>query len=220
VTAFLTREGVRLLYPLPGDRARLYVQVRSGEFNSIKRRGIDEWIAELLEAAPGLRRVAQPLRASAAHVQLLSAWRLSAESWTRPGLALLGDAAHCVHPMAGQGMNAAIGDAWALTRALGEAAPLDAAGVDAALERYERERRPRLEYVSRLSHNLARVFTDTSPLARRLYGRMLRVNSANRRLQYILTYNVSGLGVRRFTRRDRLYQFGILSDPRAGEAGL
>lgn len=222
VSAFLTPAGLRLLYPLPGRRARLYVQLRPDEFRAIKQRGIASWIEALVATTPGLQHVASQLLASAGRTQVLPAWRFCAPVWTVPGLALVGDAAHCVHPMAGQGMNAAIADAWLLSEYIREAGegPLTPSLVGAALARYEQGRRPQLEFIIRLSHSLSVLFTDTSPLARLIGQRVLRSNRFNRRLQYLLTYNMSGLGVRRFTWMDRIYQFGILPDPRASHIGL
>ena len=222
ITALLTRDGLRLLYPMPHGRARLYVQLPPGGYASVKR-GMTAWLDELIERTPALAPVAAALRASSDGAQLLPAWRMHADAWCAPGLALVGDAAHCVHPMAAQGMNATIGDARALADALAAVSrgrSLDAGALDTALASYERERSDHLLYIARLSHNLARLFTDTSAASRLLYRRMLSRNLDNRRLQYVLTYNVSGLGVRRFTLRDRVYQFGLMRDPRAAELTL
>lgn len=214
VSAYLTRRGLRIVFPMPGARARLYVQVPAGEFRRIGRGGLAGWADGVLDSAPGLRVVAAPLRAGLASVQVMSAWRFVADSWTRPGLGLLGDAAHCVHPMAAQGMNAAIADAWTLGQQLAGPGPLGPDVADDALRRYEAVRRPQLEYVSRLSHNLATLFTATSWHVRLIGDHVLRSNKYNRRLQHFLTLNMSGLGVHRFGFLDRLHQFG-LPDPRA-----
>ena len=64
--------------------------------------------------------------------------------------ALVGDAAHGVHPIAGQGLNLGLRDVAALTEVVADTARL---GLDvgslAALERYERWRRLELDAVGR-----------------------------------------------------------------------
>src|SRR5690606_26564510 len=65
-----------------------------------------------------------------------------AESLTGPRTALIGDAAHAVHPVAGQGLNMGLKDAAALAEVLAEAARLgEDIGGAAVLERYARWRR-------------------------------------------------------------------------------
>jgi ubiquinone biosynthesis monooxygenase Coq6 len=70
-----------------------------------------------------------------------------ANSYVRPRLALVGDAAHTIHPLAGQNLNLGLGDADALVASIVKGA---AAGQDpgslAVLRRYEAER---------AGHNLA-----------------------------------------------------------------
>jgi len=65
-----------------------------------------------------------------------------ARRFVAPRLALVGDAAHTVHPIAGQGLNLAFRDAAALAEVVADAARLGLdLGDGGALERYERWRR-------------------------------------------------------------------------------
>jgi 2-octaprenyl-6-methoxyphenol hydroxylase len=65
-----------------------------------------------------------------------------ARSFVAPRLALVGDAAHSVHPIAGQGLNLAIRDVAALVECVADAANAGGdTGATGVLERYERWRR-------------------------------------------------------------------------------
>ncbi|MCY4181779.1 MAG: 2-octaprenyl-6-methoxyphenyl hydroxylase [Gammaproteobacteria bacterium] len=96
-----------LVWTLPAESAREYC-------------GLPE--AELLprlqkEFGPGMGRVAGIGRRSCFPLRLI---RPSEQA--RPGLVLLGNAAHTLHPVAGQGFNLALRDCVALAEVLGEAA--------------------------------------------------------------------------------------------------
>jgi 2-octaprenyl-6-methoxyphenol hydroxylase len=65
-----------------------------------------------------------------------------AEALTAPRIALIGDAAHGVHPVAGQGLNMGLKDAAALAEVLAEAIRLgEDIGSETVLDRYARWRR-------------------------------------------------------------------------------
>lgn len=219
VSAYLTDQGLRLVYPLPAvdgtPRCRLYVQVRPDELRGGMLTELDRWSDRLLAAMPGLAPLAQALHQGLPTRQVLAVHRLRAARLAGPGLALAGEAAHAVHPMAAQGMSSSLADAVALAASVAAAGGLDPGAVDTALRAYHRARRTRLDHIATVSHNAARMLTATDGLARRLGRRLLRNTATNPRLLRITTGNLAGIGVRPLTPVDRLYQLGLLTDPAA-----
>ncbi|MEO1397981.1 MAG: ubiquinone biosynthesis hydroxylase [Pseudomonadota bacterium] len=89
-----------------------------------------------------------------------------ARSFVKPRFALVGDAAHGIHPIAGQGLNLGFKDAAALAQTIVEA---DRLGLDvgslAVLERYERWRRFDTVQMGVVTDVLNRLFSnDIGPL--------------------------------------------------------
>ncbi|MCH6160764.1 FAD-dependent oxidoreductase [Streptomyces marispadix] len=117
-SAYLTDRGLRLVYPLPGGRIRLYVQARPGELRGLDRAGFARWGADAVREVPALEPLADAVSTAADTRQLFPVGRFLAERLTAPGLALVGESAFAVHPMAAQGMNAAITSAAALAEQL------------------------------------------------------------------------------------------------------
>ncbi|MBO4207338.1 FAD-dependent oxidoreductase [Micromonospora echinofusca] len=218
VCAYLTDRGLRLVYPLPGGRSRVYVQIRPDDLRDGTMADLDGWCDGLLAEVPALGPLAGPLRDSLPTRQALTVHRLRAPRLTVPGLALVGEAAHAVHPMAAQGINSSLADAWTLGERIAAAGP-DPAGLDAALDDYQRTRLARLDHTATVSHNAARMLTTTGGLARLLGRRMMRHTAGNRRLLRLTAGNLAGVDLRPLRPVDRLYQFGLLTDRRADAVG-
>jgi 2-octaprenyl-6-methoxyphenol hydroxylase len=89
-----------------------------------------------------------------------------AERLTAPRLALIGDAAHGIHPIAGQGLNLGLKDAAALAQVLVDAARLgEDIGSAAVLERYAAWRRFDTVAVAAAMEGFTRLFSnDIAPI--------------------------------------------------------
>jgi len=80
--------------------------------------------------------------------------------------ALIGDAAHGIHPLAGQGVNLGFGDAEALAAVLAARGPVRDPGEPLLLERFARRRRAPVLAMQSVTDGLARLFATASPLVR------------------------------------------------------
>jgi len=83
--------------------------------------------------------------------------------YARPRAVLLGDAAHVVHPLAGQGLNLGLLDCAALSQVLGEAGGVENYGDYRYLRRYERWRRSENVIAAAALDGLERLFADSDP---------------------------------------------------------
>jgi len=94
-----------------------------------------------------------------------------AERFCAPRIALLGDAAHGVHPIAGQGLNLGLKGAAALAQTLVEAARLgEDIGAEAVLERYARWRRFDTAILSAGMDAFVHLFSNDNPAIRLARG--------------------------------------------------
>ncbi|MEP7182139.1 MAG: FAD-dependent monooxygenase [Betaproteobacteria bacterium] len=93
-------------------------------------------------------------------------------------LALVGDAAHGVHPLAGQGVNLGFGDAEALAAVLRERGPVADAGAPLLLARYARRRAEPVRTMQTVTDGLARLFGIAAPWIRS--ARNLGMTAVNR----------------------------------------
>lgn len=99
-------------------------------------------------------------------------------SLVAPGVALVGDAAHRVHPLAGQGLNLGLGDVEHLLRVLVEKPALASPGDETVLRRYRRARAEPVWAMRMATDGLHRLFsTDLPPV---VLGRNLGMSLVDR----------------------------------------
>ncbi len=89
--------------------------------------------------------------------------RYAPQQSPQPHTVLLGNAAQTLHPVAGQGFNLGLRDAWELAQEILNVAP-DALGMDAMLNAYRKQRRTDRGAGIRFTDGLVRLFSNDLPL--------------------------------------------------------
>ena len=155
--------GPFAILPLKGKRSSIVWTEQAGEAERIVALPDQEFHAEL-ERRFGLRlgdiKVAGPRLAYPLSLSM-------ARSFVGERLALIGDAAHVIHPIAGQGLNMGLRDVAALAEAVVDAARLGLDPGDAfVLERYQRWRRFDTVSMGVATDGLNRLFSNRSDVLR------------------------------------------------------
>jgi 2-octaprenylphenol hydroxylase len=138
-------DGTLAFLPLPDGRCSIVWSLPTARAEKLLVAPPAEFIGALEEDFDGalgrLELVSERLK--------FPLWRLSAEHYVSARVALVGDAAHVVHPLAGQGANLGLLDAAALADVL-EAGlrEREDLGAERILRRYERWRRSENELMS------------------------------------------------------------------------
>jgi len=148
--------------PLPGNRSSLVWTEASADAPRFLAMSQDELAAEI-EAAMGSTLGAVTLE------EKLSGFPLKlqiARDFIAPRLALIGDAAHVVHPIAGQGLNLGLKDVAALAEVVVDALRLGLdQGSPAVLGRYQAWRRLDTAAMAAMTDGLNRLFSnDIAPV--------------------------------------------------------
>lgn len=105
-----------------------------------------------------------------------AAWPLAralARSWCGPGWVLVGDTAHVVHPLAGQGLNLGLADVATLARVIAGREPWRGLGDEKLLRRYARERAAPTWAMLQVTDGLLNLFAHPSALLREARNRGL-----------------------------------------------
>ena len=152
----LTGNRASLVWTEKTDRAEALRTARPQVFEAHLRRRFGDFLGEIEVLGP---RFVYPLS-----LQL-------AEEMAAPRLVLMGDAAHGVHPIAGQGLNLGLKDAAALAEVLTDAIRLgEDIGSLVVLERYAAWRRFDNVMLAAATDVFVRLFSNDNPLVRFVRG--------------------------------------------------
>ena len=167
---WFTDEGVVALLPLPGAHVSLVwsapeelaVELAALSADQLAARVTERWLS-----ASGQSSAIGALTAvGAAHTFPLR--QIAVSRLIGPRLALVGDAAHVVHPLAGQGLNLGLQDTALLLEVVRAREAFRDPGDEAVLRRYERGRAEVLGLMRFTTDALAQLFAFDDPLVRRL----------------------------------------------------
>ena len=173
---WFTPEGILALLPLPDKRVSIVWSVSPERAEALLALSHEELCAQLAAASHdtlGPLQVITPPSAFALRV-------LNLAHITRPRLALVGDAAHNVHPLAGQGVNLGFRDARQLAEILRQDAGVHDCGDSHLLLRYEKARREDILSMQLTTDALKHLFVNANPLLRTL--RNFGLSATNRLL--------------------------------------
>jgi len=152
----LAERSFALVWSLPQERAAALMQLDAAAFEAELRGAGADLPAGLQLASP---RAAWPLA-------FASAFPVCGAGWV-----LVGDAAHVVHPLAGQGLNLGLGDAQVLADTLAAREPWRPLGDERLLRRFARARAWPVRSMSWLTDALVHGFASPHAWARELRNR-------------------------------------------------
>ena len=167
-------DGVLAYLPLPGDRISIVWSTsdeNADELCALPPERLCDRVAEAGKRALGRLELLTP--AAAFPLRLM---RVPQTVGSR--LALVGDAAHGIHPLSGHGINLGFQDAGELAKLLSGAPPWFDIGQERFLQRYQRARREETVLMQSATDGLRRLFRASSPGLRPL--RNVGLNLTNR----------------------------------------
>jgi 2-polyprenylphenol 6-hydroxylase len=157
-------DGVLAYLPLPGNRMSMVWSTAEAQGQALLRLAPAALCGAVAEAGRGVLGDLSLITAP----QAFPLQRLTAESMIAPRVALIGDAAHVVHPLAGQGVNLGFGDARSLADTLATREPFRDCGDRTLARRFERSRAEALLAMHAVTDGLAKLFALPGAAAARL----------------------------------------------------
>ncbi len=153
---FTCSEGIVALLPLPGERVSLVWSAPEALADTLMSESLGELairLGQYAEEKLGCLKPLQPEDVKAVPLALVRPHAIVA-----PRVALVGDAAHVVHPLAGHGMNLGFGDVVDLLKIINAREDRRSIGDDRVLARYARARKEEVLLMQLATDGLERLF--------------------------------------------------------------
>ncbi|MEW9533741.1 FAD-dependent monooxygenase [Microbispora sp. NPDC049125] len=152
-----------LFIPTFPNMVRVGVNIPKDGLRDVRRLGIGFLHSHVRELAPEMAPVVVEHVPDWSHTSVLDIFTSTAPRWSRPGLVLMGDAAHTLSPILGQGVNHALIDAVTLAPLVAAAFERPAAERDRALgdaaDRFQAVREPSVARSRRIQLRQEKLFT-------------------------------------------------------------
>ena len=171
--AYVGRGHLLVAYHTWDHSLQLGWVILKGTFGELRNKGIEAWIEEMARhVSPDLASHLRTHSDAAEKPFLLDTVSDCVNGWSQPGVLLIGDAAHTMSPVGGQGVNIALRDAVVTANYL---VPIlnnsstSVAEITSALQSIEKERRIEVDYIQNLQAKPPRVV-----LSRAWWGEPIR----------------------------------------------
>jgi len=182
------RDGVLALLPLPGERVSMVWSTLEEHAARLLELAREDLAADVAAASHGTVGDLQLITPAAAFPLRLQRVR----QLVLPRLALIGDAAHNVHPLAGQGVNLGFRDARQLAQVLTDRGSQTDCGDYRLLRRYERARREDIVAMQFATDSLQKLFNNEITWLAGLRNRGLRLMNRQPHLKNLLVQHAVG----------------------------
>ena len=171
--AYVGRGHLLVAYHTWDHSLQLGWVILKGTFGELRNKGIEAWIEEMARhVSPDLASHLRTHSDAAEKPFLLDTVSDCVNGWSQPGVLLIGDAAHTMSPVGGQGVNIALRDAVVAANYL---VPLlnnsstSVTEITSALHDIEKERRVEVDYIQNLQAKPPKVV-----LSRAWWGEPIR----------------------------------------------
>lgn len=167
------RDGVLALLPLPRKRVSMVWSTTEDHAIFLRNLPAEELCQQVAEASShavgAMQLISPPIGFPLNYVHV--------KNLVKPRLALIGDAAHGIHPLAGQGVNLGLRDAQELAAILNTQNALTDCGNYMLLRRYELARKEDILALEWVTNGLQKLFNNPNPTLARIRNLGLEITN-------------------------------------------
>lgn len=166
VSIKLKKDRHLIVLPTYPNHLRLGVNIPAGQYKKFRQQGIENLHDFITDLEPRLKRELSESVTDWSGVALLDIFTARVPLWYRDGMVLLGDAAHTITPVMGQGIKHALFDAEKLYEVITARLSIDPKAIITGehLKPYQQQRQAETDFILRIQERQERIFSFSNPL--------------------------------------------------------